>query len=128
MVSRGWVQNITRVNGSIISELILLSVRGVCIQAIAEARIAITQCRQLCYLAACVADEKGFKEARKYIAIVKVQAPRQALQIVDEAIQLHGAAGLSQDSTLSDMYMSLRTLRVADVGCFLCLLFLGCTL
>jgi len=83
-------------------------------RAIAEARIAITQCRSLCLLAAVMADEVGFKEARKYIAIIKVQAPRQALQIVDEAIQLHGAAGLAQDSSLADMYMSLRTLRVAD--------------
>jgi len=83
-------------------------------QAIAEARIEITKCRQLCYLAAVMADERGFKEARKYIAMIKVDAPRMALKIVDEAIQIHGAHGLSQDSRLSEMYTGLRTLRVAD--------------
>ena len=59
-------------------------------RAIAEARISIAQCRQLCYLAACMADDKGFKAARKYIAMIKVVAPRMALEIVDEAIQVHG--------------------------------------
>merc|ERR1719218_499701 len=74
-------------------------------QAIAEARIDISMIRQLCYLAAVMADEHGFKEARKYIAMIKVAAPRAALKIVDEAIQIHGAHGVSQDSKLSDMYM-----------------------
>jgi acyl-CoA dehydrogenase len=81
---------------------------------VAEARLEITQIRQLCYLAAVVADEKGFKEARKYIAMIKVAAPRAALKIVDDAIQVHGAHGLSQDSRLSEAFMGLRTLRVAD--------------
>merc|ERR1719482_890180 len=83
-------------------------------QAIAEARIDISMVRQLCYLAAVTADEHGFKEARKYIAMIKVAAPRAALKIVDEAIQIHGAHGVSQDSKLSDMWTNLRTLRVAD--------------
>jgi len=83
-------------------------------RAVAEARIEITQMRQLCYLAAVVADEKGFKDARKYIAMIKVAAPRAALKIVDEAIQIHGAHGLSQDSKLTEAYTGLRTLRVAD--------------
>ena len=55
-------------------------------RAIAEARIDISKCRQLCYLAACMADQKGFKEARKYIAMIKVAAPRMALKIVDEVL------------------------------------------
>lgn len=82
--------------------------------AIAEARLEVTQVRQLCYLAAVMADEKGFKEARKYIAMIKLAAPRAALKIVDEAIQMHGAHGVSQDSKLTDIYAQLRTLRVAD--------------
>jgi len=82
--------------------------------SIAEARIDITMSRQLCYLAAVMADEHGFKAARKYIAMIKYKAPLTALKIVDEAIQIHGAHGLSQDSKLSEMYASLRTLRVAD--------------
>ncbi len=83
-------------------------------RAIAEARISIAQCRQLCYLAACMADDKGFKAARKYIAMIKVVAPRMALEIVDEAIQVHGGHGISQYSRLSDIYRGLRTLRLAD--------------
>jgi acyl-CoA dehydrogenase len=83
-------------------------------RAIAEARLSITANRQLCYLAAVMADEKGFKEARKYIAMIKVSAPRSALAIVDEAIQIHGAAGLAQDSQLTGLYTGLRTLRTAD--------------
>ena len=82
--------------------------------AIAEARLEITMVRQLCYLAAVMADERGFKDARKYIAMIKLAAPRSALKIVDEAIQLHGAHGVSQDSKLTDIYSQLRTLRVAD--------------
>merc|ERR1719355_403261 len=83
-------------------------------QAIAESRIDIEMTRQLCYLAAVMADEHGFKEARKYIAMIKVAAPRMALKIIDDAIQIHGAHGVSQDSQLAAMYMNMRTLRVAD--------------
>ena len=83
-------------------------------QVIAEARIEITKCRGLCYLAAVIADERGFKDAKKYIAMIKVDAPRMALKIIDDAMQVHGAHGVSQDSELSDMYAHMRTLRVAD--------------
>lgn len=83
-------------------------------EIVAEARIEITKCRQLCYLAAVMADEKGFKAARKYIAMIKISAPRMALKIVDDAIQIHGAHGVSQDSQLSSIYTGLRTLRLAD--------------
>eukprot|EP00658_Telonema_sp_P-2_P009586 TRINITY_DN13576_c0_g1_i1.p1 TRINITY_DN13576_c0_g1~~TRINITY_DN13576_c0_g1_i1.p1 ORF type:complete len:260 (+),score=55.29 TRINITY_DN13576_c0_g1_i1:136-915(+) len=67
-------------------------------EKIAEARLGLTMARQLCYLAATMADEKGFKAARKYIAMIKVAAPRIVLQIVDEAIQLHGGHGVCQVS------------------------------
>merc|ERR1719436_2077365 len=83
-------------------------------QSIAEARLEITQCRQLCYLAAVVADEKGFKAAQAHVAMIKVAAPRAALKIIDEAIQIHGAHGVSQDSQLASMWTNMRTLRVAD--------------
>lgn len=92
----------------------LLAEKDTVRQAIAEARIAITQCRQLCYLAAVVADDLGFKAAKNHIAMIKVAAPRAALKIIDDAIQLHGAHGVSQDSKLPMMYMGMRTLRVAD--------------
>jgi acyl-CoA dehydrogenase len=81
---------------------------------VAEARIEITQIRLLCYLAAVMADEHGFKAARKYIAMIKYAAPKAALKIVDEAIQVHGAHGVGPDSGLSALYANLRTLRVAD--------------
>ena len=83
-------------------------------QIIAEARIQLTMCRSLCYLAAVIADERGFKDAKKYIAMIKVDAPRMALKIIDDAMQVHGAHGVSQDSELSSMYSHMRTLRVAD--------------
>lgn len=92
----------------------LLASKDTVRQSIAEARIDITMCRQLCYLAAVVADEKGFKAARAHIAMIKVAAPRSILKIIDEAIQIHGAHGLSQDSHLTGLWMSMRTLRVAD--------------
>jgi alkylation response protein AidB-like acyl-CoA dehydrogenase len=47
--------------------------------------------RQLCYLAATMADKKGFKDAKKYISMIKVAAPRCALEVIDEAMQIHGA-------------------------------------
>merc|ERR1712183_211776 len=59
-------------------------------------------------------DEKGFKAAKQYIAMIKVDAPRMALKIVDDAIQVHGAHGVSQDSQLASKYTHLRTMRVAD--------------
>jgi acyl-CoA dehydrogenase len=83
-------------------------------KTIAESRLEITKCRQLTYLAACIADEKGFKEARKYVSMIKVAAPQCALKVIDEAMQIHGAHGVSQDSRLSDLYTSIRTLRIAD--------------
>eukprot|EP00004_Rigifila_ramosa_P004163 TRINITY_DN1456_c0_g1_i1.p1 TRINITY_DN1456_c0_g1~~TRINITY_DN1456_c0_g1_i1.p1 ORF type:complete len:453 (-),score=104.07 TRINITY_DN1456_c0_g1_i1:8-1366(-) len=92
----------------------LLSNKDAVRQVVAEARIELTKCRQLCYLAAVMADEKGFKDAKKYIAMIKVAAPRMALKIVDEAIQIHGAHGVSQDSRLAEIYTGLRTIRLAD--------------
>lgn len=83
-------------------------------RTIAEARIEIAKCRQLCYLAAVMADERGFKAAQSYVAMIKVAAPRAALKIIDDAIQMHGAHGVSQDSRLADMWTGMRTLRVAD--------------
>jgi len=83
-------------------------------QAVAEARMEITKSRLLCYLAAVQADEYGFKAAKAYIAMTKVDAPRMCLKIIDEAIQVHGAHGVSQDSKLSDLYTHVRHVRLAD--------------
>eukprot|EP00928_Gymnodinium_smaydae_P039720 TRINITY_DN27066_c0_g2_i1.p2 TRINITY_DN27066_c0_g2~~TRINITY_DN27066_c0_g2_i1.p2 ORF type:complete len:470 (-),score=87.45 TRINITY_DN27066_c0_g2_i1:75-1484(-) len=83
-------------------------------QSIAEARMEITKSRLLCYLAAVQADDHGFKAAKAYIAMTKVDAPRMCLKIIDEAIQVHGAHGVSQDSALSDLYTHVRHVRLAD--------------
>merc|ERR1719411_1731378 len=83
-------------------------------QTVAEARMEITKSRLLCYLAAVQADEYGFKAAKAYVAMTKVDAPRMCLKIIDEAIQVHGAHGVSQDSKLSDLYTNIRHVRLAD--------------
>jgi len=83
-------------------------------QQIAEARIDITKSRLLCYLAAVQADDHGFKAAKSYIAMTKVDAPRMCQKIIDEAIQVHGAHGVSQDCKLSEMYTHVRHVRLAD--------------
>lgn len=83
-------------------------------QSVAEARMEITKSRLLCYLAAVQADEYGFKAAKAYIAMTKVDAPRMCLKIIDEAIQVHGAHGVSQDSKLTDLYTHVRHVRLAD--------------
>ena len=72
----------------------------------------ITKSRLLCYLAAVQADEYGFKAAKAYIAMTKVDAPRMCLKILDEAIQAHGAHGVSQDSRLSGLYTHVRHVRL----------------
>merc|ERR1719380_323876 len=91
-----------------------LSKKATIRQTIAEARLDITKSRLLCYLAAVQADEHGFKAAKSYIAMTKVDAPRMCLKIIDEAIQVHGAHGVSQDSELSELYTHVRHVRLAD--------------
>src|SRR5579864_3324703 len=83
-------------------------------QRVAEARINIEMCRLLTLKAADMMDKVGNKVARTEIAMIKVAAPRMALQIVDDAIQAWGGAGVTTDSGLARMYASLRTLRLAD--------------
>ncbi len=83
-------------------------------QRIAEARIDIEMCRLLCLKAAWMMDVAGNKVARGEIAMIKVAAPRMALRIIDDAIQAHGGAGVSQDFGLAKSYAGIRTLRLAD--------------
>ena len=59
-------------------------------------------------------DRGDAKAAAPWIHQIKVVAPRMALKVVDEAIQLFGGMGVSQDTPLSRMWMHLRTLRLAD--------------
>jgi acyl-CoA dehydrogenase len=81
---------------------------------IAERRMAIEMARLLCLKAAYMIDTASLRDAQLYISMIKVIAPRVAIETIDESIQLHGAAGLSQDFPLGDMYVSARTLRLAD--------------
>ncbi len=83
-------------------------------QRIAEARIDIEMCRLLCLKAAWMMDIAGNKVAKDEIAMIKVAAPRMALRIIDDAIQAHGGAGVSQDFGLAKSYAGIRTLRLAD--------------
>ncbi|GIU66340.1 acyl-CoA dehydrogenase family protein [Candidatus Phycosocius spiralis] len=83
-------------------------------QRIARARIDIEMTRLLCLKAAYMMDTVGNKIARAEIAMIKVQAPTMALQIIDDAIQAHGGGGVSQDFGLAQAYAHQRTLRLAD--------------
>jgi alkylation response protein AidB-like acyl-CoA dehydrogenase len=83
-------------------------------QRIARARIDIEMTRLLCLKAADMMDKAGNKAAKAEIAMIKVKAPRMALKVIDDAIQAHGGAGVSQDTPLAASWAGLRTLRLAD--------------
>lgn len=83
-------------------------------QRVARARIDIDMSRLLCLKAADLMDKAGNKAAQAEIAMIKVQAPNMALQIIDDAVQAHGGAGVSQDFELASAWAHIRTLRLAD--------------
>ncbi len=83
-------------------------------ERIARARIDIEMTRLLCLKAAQMMDTVGNKAAAGEIAMIKVQAPTMALKIIDDAIQAHGAGGVSEDYGLAKAYAHQRTLRIAD--------------
>jgi acyl-CoA dehydrogenase len=86
----------------------------VTLERIAESRIGIEQARLLTLKAAYMMDTVGNKVARKEIAMIKVAAPAMALKVIDWAIQVHGAAGVSNDFFLARAWAGSRTLRLAD--------------
>src|SRR6516225_11099160 len=83
-------------------------------ERIAEARCMIEQARLLTLKTAYMMDTVGNKGARGEIAMIKVVAPNIACQVIDWAIQAHGAGGVSDDFPLAYAYASARTLRLAD--------------
>jgi alkylation response protein AidB-like acyl-CoA dehydrogenase len=91
-----------------------LSEQSVWEQRVAEARIDIEMTRLLCLKAADMMDKVGNKVAQLEIAMIKVAAPRIALKIIDDAIQAHGAGGVTTDFGLAKQYASMRTMRLAD--------------
>ena len=84
------------------------------IDIIANARMDIEMARLLTLKTAWMMDHSSPKEARVWISMIKTAVPNISIRIVDEAIQMFGALGVSQDTPLAGMYMSQRTLRLAD--------------
>ena len=84
------------------------------IETVSRARIDIEAMRLMVLKAARAMDVLGNREARVWVHMVKAMVPERVCQIIDEAIQIHGAAGVSQWTPLADMYTGQRTLRVAD--------------
>jgi len=84
------------------------------IEIISRARIEIESMRLMVLKAAKAMDVLGNREARIWVHMVKALVPERACKIIDDAIQMHGATGVSQWTPLSEMYTQQRTLRIAD--------------
>ncbi|WP_270728312.1 acyl-CoA dehydrogenase family protein [Shimia sp. Alg240-R146] len=81
---------------------------------IAECRMEIEQARLLCLKAAWMMDQGDARAAAPWISQIKVVAPNVALKVIDEAVQMHGGTGVSQDTPLAAAWTGIRTLRLAD--------------
>lgn len=84
------------------------------LELVSRARIEINAMRLSVLQAAKAMDVLGNKEARVYVSAVKAMVPEKVCQIIDAAIQIHGAAGISQWTPLADLYTDMRHLRFAD--------------
>jgi acyl-CoA dehydrogenase len=83
-------------------------------ETVSRARIELDACRLMVLKAAKAMDVLGNAEARVYVSAVKAMVPEKVCQIIDQAIQIHGATGVSQWTPLAAMYTGQRTLRLAD--------------
>ncbi|GFQ04106.1 acyl-coa dehydrogenase family member 10 [Phtheirospermum japonicum] len=92
----------------------LIAEHGSFISDVAKCRIELESTRLLVLEAADQLDRLGNKKARGTIAMAKVAAPNMALKVLDMAMQVHGAAGLSGDTILAHLWATSRTLRIAD--------------
>ena len=81
---------------------------------IAKCRNEIEMCRLLTLKAAYMMDTLGNKKAKSEIAQPKVEVPSMAVRVIERAIQIHGGAGVSQDTPLASLYSSIRYLRIGD--------------
>jgi acyl-CoA dehydrogenase len=82
--------------------------------AIADSRIEIDQARLLVYNAAWLIDHHGAKAAKSEISEIKVSAPAVAVAVIDRAIEVFGAMGVSDDTVLAGLYAWARVLRIVD--------------
>ena len=83
-------------------------------QDIAKSECEIQQARLLTLAAADKIDKFGIKEAKNLIAMIKIQVPQMACNVIDRSIQVHGGMGVSQDSPLAGFYVYARCIRLAD--------------
>ena len=87
---------------------------GFNLEIVSRARIEIEAMRLMVLKAAKAMDVLGNKEARVWVSMVKAMVPEKACKIIDQAIQIHGASGVSQWTPLADLYTDVRHLRFAD--------------
>ncbi len=91
-----------------------LAMLGANFDIIANCRMEIEQARLLCLKAAWMMDQGDPRAAAPWISQIKVVAPQIALKVIDEAVQMHGGQGVSQDTPLARAWTHVRTLRLAD--------------
>ena len=84
------------------------------LETVSRARIEIEAMRLMVLKAAKAMDVLGNREARVWVSMVKAMVPERVCQIIDQAIQIHGATGISHWTPLADMYTNQRHLRFAD--------------
>ncbi|WP_293004023.1 acyl-CoA dehydrogenase family protein [Mycobacterium sp.] len=91
-----------------------LADQGLVQQAIAQSRNEIDQARLLCEKAAWTIDQHGNRAAHLLVSQIKAVAPQMACNVIDRAIQVHGGAGVSEDTVLARMYAWQRAMRIFD--------------
>jgi acyl-CoA dehydrogenase len=91
-----------------------LARQGVVREQVANARVAIEQARLLVLKTAWLMDTAGNRAAHTEIQAIKIAVPVMAQRVTDDAIQVHGGAGVSQDTPLAQLWVAARTLRLAD--------------
>ncbi len=91
-----------------------LADQGVVVQQVAESRLDIEQARLICHQACHVIDTQGNKAARHLVAMAKIAVPRAVTRVIDRAIQVHGGAGVSDDTPLAAMWGWHRAMRLFD--------------
>ncbi|WP_101255335.1 acyl-CoA dehydrogenase family protein [Streptomyces barkulensis] len=91
-----------------------LAAQGVVQQWIADARVSVEQLRLLVLKTAWLMDTVGNRGAHTEIQAIKIAVPRTVVGILDRAVQLHGAGGVSQDFPLAELWAGARTLQLAD--------------